>query len=256
MAKGFKHGAGGTFLNVKVVAYATEEEQNAVTAKENTIGVITTDKITSWDYNASEPTAPTEGMVWICTNTASVVVFNALNKNGIQIYPIFAKQYVSGAWVQKTAKIWQGGEWVDINNKHFIFEEGKGVSPGYTVKSYFGNAYGFNISDDKITFCTDNRTGDHVWIEPMTNLAPYKNLFFEMTFTSRYSSAYTATIGAGVNIPAGEKNPGSFAAQASGIYNTARAVYQVPISNLVGDYYIKLAAYAMTGYIHNIWLEM
>jgi hypothetical protein len=41
------------------------------------------------------------------------VEFNALKNNGIQVYPLSAKQYVGGAWVDVEAKSYQGGEWVD-----------------------------------------------------------------------------------------------------------------------------------------------
>ena len=51
------------------------------------------------------------GMVWITTGSASPVAFNALKKNGIQVYPVSAKQYVSGAWVTKEAMVYQGGKW-------------------------------------------------------------------------------------------------------------------------------------------------
>lgn len=54
-----------------------------------------------------------EGTVWISTGASSPVTFNALKNNNITVYPISAKQYVSGAWVDKTAKSYQSGEWVD-----------------------------------------------------------------------------------------------------------------------------------------------
>lgn len=53
------------------------------------------------------------GMVWISTGTSSAVAFNALKKNGIQVYPLSAKQYIGGAWVDVTAKSYQNGAWAD-----------------------------------------------------------------------------------------------------------------------------------------------
>ena len=53
------------------------------------------------------------GMVWITCGASGNVGFNAMKKNGIQIYPLSAKQFISGAWVDKTAKNWQGGEWTN-----------------------------------------------------------------------------------------------------------------------------------------------
>lgn len=54
-----------------------------------------------------------EGTLWIQTGMVSPAKFNALKKNGIHICPLSAKQYVSGAWVDKDAKSYQGGAWVD-----------------------------------------------------------------------------------------------------------------------------------------------
>lgn len=53
------------------------------------------------------------GFVWILTGTSSSVEFNALKKNGIRVYPLSAKQYISGVWVDVEATTYQGGEWVD-----------------------------------------------------------------------------------------------------------------------------------------------
>ena len=106
-------GGGSSPLNFKIVAYATEEELAAARPKENTIGIVTTTPINGWSFNATEPTELMEGMVWFTTGTSSSVAFNAFKKNDIQVYPISAKQYVSGAWVDVTAKSYQNGEWVD-----------------------------------------------------------------------------------------------------------------------------------------------
>ena len=104
---------GGTSLNFDLTQYATEAELLAATPKKYTIGIISTTEITSWDFIATEPDTPSEGMVWISVGKSSHVEFNALKKNGIQVYPISAKQYVDGAWVDKTAKSYQNGAWVD-----------------------------------------------------------------------------------------------------------------------------------------------
>lgn len=56
-------------------------------------------------------TEGSEGKVWIFTGTSSPVSFNSLKKNGIQVYPLSAKQYVGGALVKKEAKSYQNGEW-------------------------------------------------------------------------------------------------------------------------------------------------
>ena len=110
MAKGFKHGAGGgSPLNFKVVG-GTSAPSNP---KENTIWVNTGTAITSWVFSATQPTG-SSGMVWFPINTSSSTKFNALKKNNLQVYALSARQYVSNAWTNKAAKIYQGGKWVDL----------------------------------------------------------------------------------------------------------------------------------------------
>ena len=102
--------------NFEIIKYSTEKELLADVPEENTIGVITDTEITSWIFSATEPEAPEDGMdgpVWIYNNLASIVTFNILKENAIHVYPVSAKQYISGAWVDKTAKSYQNGKWVD-----------------------------------------------------------------------------------------------------------------------------------------------
>lgn len=107
MAKGFKHGGGcgGNPLNFNVVG--NPQPSNP---KENTIWVDTDVPIGKWHFSATQPEL-SEGDVWFTTGTSSIVEFNALKKNGIQVYPGSAKQYVGGAWEKKDAFSWQNGEW-------------------------------------------------------------------------------------------------------------------------------------------------
>jgi hypothetical protein len=99
---------GGGGLNFQVVGGTTAPSN----AKENMIWV-NTNKINNYYFSATEPGNVVDYDVWISTGTESSIAFNALKKNGIQVYPISAKQYVSGAWVDVTAKSCQGGVWVD-----------------------------------------------------------------------------------------------------------------------------------------------
>ena len=104
-------GSGGASdLNFKVVGGTSAPSS----PKENTIWVNTSVAITGWAFSATAPSSPAAGLVWIPTGEYSAVKFNALKKNGIQVYPASAKQYVGGAWVYKTAKIYQGGAWKEL----------------------------------------------------------------------------------------------------------------------------------------------
>lgn len=103
----FNASGGSNPLNFKVVGGTSQP----TSARENTIWVNTDVDITSWAFAATEPVEPSEGMVWITVSNTSPVAFNALRKNELMIYPIAAKQYIGGVWVDKTAMIYQDGAW-------------------------------------------------------------------------------------------------------------------------------------------------
>ena len=106
-------GGGGNPLNFKVVGGTSQPSDT----KENTIWVNTSTTISGWAFSAETPSNPVAGMVWFLTGTSSNIEFNALTKNDVTIYPLSAKQYVSGAWVDVTAQSYQGGvwkEWIEV----------------------------------------------------------------------------------------------------------------------------------------------
>lgn len=105
-------GGGGSSLNFKVIIAASESAL-PTSAAENTIVVITSMAITSYVFSATAPTSPTDGMVWVLTDKTSIAAFNAIKRNGLWVYPLRCQQYVSGAWVEKTAKSYLNGTWSD-----------------------------------------------------------------------------------------------------------------------------------------------
>lgn len=113
-------GSGGAGVNFKVVGGTTQP----TTTRENTIWVNTDTAISSWVFSASAPAEPVEGLVWLTVGTSSSVAFNALKKNGLQVYPISAMQYTGSGWTGKTAKSYIGGKWVDWWNGE-LYKPGK-----------------------------------------------------------------------------------------------------------------------------------
>jgi hypothetical protein len=90
-------------LNFSVVG-GTEEPSNPT---ENMIWVNTDTEITKVVFRSVEPSNPVDGMVYIYTSSNSNVSFDRIIINGIgvdEIYPISVKQYISGTWMDKTAK--------------------------------------------------------------------------------------------------------------------------------------------------------
>lgn len=135
-------GGGGAPLNFEVVG---NPQPNS--PKENTIWVDTDVKITRWIFSATEPENPVEGMIWIFTGASSVVGFNALKKkNGIQVYPLSAQQYISGAWTDKSSQSYQNGEWKTWIE--YLYKEGDEYT---SVTGGFSKTAGNNIGTQTLT---------------------------------------------------------------------------------------------------------
>ena len=142
-------GGGGTSLNFDVKAYSSEALLMAATPQENTIGIITTTPITSWMFSGTAPSTVEAGMVWIITGAASAIEFNALKKNMIQVYPTSPKQYISGVWVDVTAKSYQNGVWVDWWN-------GELYDAGDQYESFTGGWFAYPNSSSYVVFNADH----------------------------------------------------------------------------------------------------
>lgn len=113
-------GGGGNALAFRVLSGTSAPSS----PKENDIWVNTSTAITSYVFSATQPTG-SNGMVWIYVGTSSVVEFNALKKNRLNVYPISAKQYISGKFTDKTAKTYQNGAWMDWAKPYYFVEDGE-----------------------------------------------------------------------------------------------------------------------------------
>lgn len=220
-------GGGGAPLNFKVVGGTS----TPASPKENTIWVNTSAEITSWVFSAAEPETPSAGMVWISVGTTSPTKFNALKKNNITVYPISAKQYVSGAWVDKSAKSYQGGAWVDWWNGE-LYKNGneyEGVTGGWSADSN---------SNGTVTFNADNiylagRDGDTYTVAGTVNsidLSKYTKLVIKGTKISEHYSG--GCFEAGVASVRGKNYDIVFAKSPS----TGDLLLEIDISNVNSGY--------------------
>ena len=179
-------GAGGGGLNFKVVGSL----QPPVSPKENMIWIETDVPITSWIFSATEPDDPAEGMAWIVVGTSSTVEFNALKKQGIQVYPISANQYIGGTWVNVTAKSYQGDAWVDWWNGELYDSGNKFVSitGGWYTDSLSdnGSATIGGVSID-ITYTAVASAYTVVTTNNEIDMSRYTSLCFDMEVSSHYN---------------------------------------------------------------------
>lgn len=141
---------GGTSLNYDVVQYEPGSEPPE-SAEANTIVVFTDVDITGHIFSATEPENMANGEVWFATGTSSPVAFNALKKNGIEVYPMSAKQCVDGELVDVAAQIYQDGEWNELGT--IVFDKAN-----QTFTSIYNHLH---IADDeKYSLIADS--GDYV----------------------------------------------------------------------------------------------
>ena len=198
MAKGFKHGSGGVGLNFKVIC-----NPQPANPRENTIW-IDTDRINNYYFSATQPENMVEYDVWIITGISSTIAFNALKKNGIQVYPISAKQYIGGAWVDQTAKTHQGGEWVDWWNGE-LYRKGNEytqITGGWEPAEFrFGEDYPYGevtvtktSTDMTIANTTTADRSGSISHKNALNLTGYTTLYVNVTEVSVYRGEYIAII--------------------------------------------------------------
>ena len=241
-------GGGGASLNFAVVG-GTSEPANPT---ENTIWINTDAEITSWIFSAEEPSPAEEGMVWFRVGTSSAVTFNALKKNNIQIYPISAKQYISGAWVSVNAESYQGGEWkawiVYLYNNG---DECENVSGGFEGQAFKPSG----VTSSSITYPTFTKNADSMTVS--ISQYYYGQVFAKNSFPLDdisaievvYSNASTGTF-----LVTDTKGHGYTAAASAKPSGSGTAV--IDVSNLTGDYYfaISMAYTAGSVTIHEIRL--
>lgn len=117
-------GGSGGGLAVYIVGGTTQPTN----PKENTVWVNTDTAITEWVFSATQPSTRLDGSalsggeVWFQVSTAATAPINVLKKNGAYEYPQACYQYISGAWVAKTARTYQKGAWVDWIT--YLYNEG------------------------------------------------------------------------------------------------------------------------------------
>lgn len=172
-------GGGSGGLNFKVIC-----NPQPSTAKENTIWVDT-DRINNYYFSATQPENMVDYDVWFPVGTSSPVEFNALKKGGIQVYPLSAKQMISGALVDKTSMSYQGGQWVEWWNGD-LFVNGDQVTlitGGW--KAVYNTGSKATIGD-VITFTVtgSNYRDAAVFTEKKVNLSGYSKIDFHVNITS------------------------------------------------------------------------
>ena len=180
-----------------------------------------------------------EGEVWFPTGASSPVSFNAVKKNGLMVYPLSAKQYIGGTWVEKTAKSYQGGAWVAWWN-------GQLYDNGNTYTSVTG---GYSAYGDG-TILTEN--ADHLYIESTGPSGVYNNTPVDMAKYNTITFTWTCVRG-GIDVRfqvRSDKSTGG-SGWAAGTTITSPEAKQyttaLDISSLSGSYYVGVGRFSSGG---------
>lgn len=254
---GINPGAG---LNFSVYGYESEEKLLSDTKGENTIGIITDTAITSWVFSADAPESPAEGLVWIKTGLSSAVAFNALKKNGLRVCPIQAKQRLSGAWANKTAKSFLGGAWTDWWDGSTLYDSGDEIEPttgGWSAQAFKASN---DVGDPKAPTVTKNAENMKVELAGYSGGKYYcgclmTNNAVDLTGFTTIKFNITA-ITSRVYLRVASAHSNSYTSEAS-LQISKNGEYALDISSITGGKYIAIAISQANASVtfDKIWLE-
>lgn len=205
-----------------------------------------------------------EGMVWIKTGESSTVEFNALKQNGLQVYPLKASQYISGAWVAKTPKTYQSGAWVDwITYLYNNGDECTNVTGGWSANGW---------TDGTTTIKEGTKNSDHILLGASTtsttnarHIIATENKIKILPETKSVCVTATPILIAQNNCfnivvsPTKTRTDRIANIEIIGTVGTTET-FSLDVSDISGDYYVELDSWASSNTkrqakIHAIWLE-
>lgn len=231
-------------LNLKV--YSAAELPS--TGNENDICVISSVPMPNWILSPDEPSgAPrSDGDVWI-EYSVTGNTFNALKNNSMMITAISAKQYIGGAWVDKTAKIYQSGKWVDLiaclyNN-------------GTEVVAWAG---AWHEKDDCLYGTGSDTNALYHYTEKKYDITQFKKLYC-LAKTVKGTGAFYDYIRLGIATTVSDTSVSSVAEIAFTEADIEETAW-LGLADRSGEYYIYVKAPRggnkdTKGYVYKIWFE-
>ena len=183
-----------------------------------------------------------DGAVWILTGASSPVPFKVVTDSDIIIYPLSAKQYVGGKWVDKTVKSWQDGEWVAwwIYLLNFA-DKCEGITGGY-VLSVTGSPNGTGTSDDNGLSVSMTWKSASPWSQKRgyytankIDVSKYKTLVAEGNVSTKKNKCYAYL---SLSSTSGVDNLSNVAFVYSD--TTGDFTLELDLTEITGEYYVML----------------
>jgi hypothetical protein len=222
----------GASLNFKVVGGLTQPSGPA----ENTIWVSTNASITSWQFSGTEPAEPAEGLVWFATGKASTAAFNALKKNAVMVYPLYAKQFVSGQWVGVKAQIYMDGDWRSLFSG-LIYEAGA----FYTEHAAYLVPETAPVEEtaSAIVLSTVKAKNSEVYkVFGPVPLDDISTLAMTSAFTDSVTGAHRRVLYVAASANVGRSGAAKIKEESVSSKWTESAVTSLDVSDLTGEYYV------------------
>ena len=252
MSDGFlvrRGGSGGTELNYSVVGGTTQPTG----AGENTVWVNTSTAISSHVFSSTQPSSPSAGMVWFNVGASSPAEMNILPEgNKIMVYPVGCMQYVSGAWVVKTARTYQKGAWVDWLT--YLYIKGdlcEDLTGGWATKATGigeGGAVAPTVTEGSSALTITQATatsGGIAYLANKINLSGYSTLAVKATCTNMntITKLYVwSALGSTQSVNATK----------SVLLTDDSSEITLDVSSLTGSYYIGFGLYSYTGKLASV----
>ena len=240
-------GGGGAALNFKVVPGLTQPG----TASENTIWVKT-ERIGAWYFSATQPEGMQEWDVWFPTGIESVAEFNALRKNGLQVYPLSAKQMVSGSLVDVNAMSYQNGKWVEWRT--YLYNNGDqctDITGGWVSRVGTGGTVTFDNDSIKLSYKGSSGRQATIYTKNKINLANVSTLYAVVECTDIPASSSSMLTLAICETNTEYNLPNVACTHVSEVGNH---VIPLDVSDYPGEYYVGLRSMYATSIVTEIYM--
>ena len=237
---------GGAGLNYKIVGGTT----TPMSPTENMIWVNTGDPISSHVFSSMDTPSGYDGRVWIKTGVRSGVQMNLLKprsispgipKADITICPLSASQYIGGTWVNRVAKVYQGGVWKNT----YVYAYDNSPVPGFTVQTGTSGTGNVTVTANPMRAYSNNSNGGSGWVYVSVDLSGFTTLVMVGNFIAGLYSGNA--IGVFQSFSAGSSlSPivGRAGATSSIVPSVTNATFTFDVSALKGTYLIGGKVYS------------
>lgn len=253
MGFGFLHGNGGSgnfILNDNIITYASDAELPLI-AEDNTIAVCTNVPISKYTFSNTRPDSELDdGYVWFKTGYNQYNYCSLSNNHRIMVYPEYVEQYVNGEWVDRVAKTYRNGVWVDWWNGTLFMPNyydslatgGWGITPkrpGSETPSYAVNVAPTIGKDSIYVNLLDSQMSTVLHTRNKIDLTKFSTLTFEGAFARRSANLWDLFAACWPDLASCDYYVQNFAVHAVIPTNQVNSIV-IDVSALEGEYNIGI----------------